>query len=160
MTVLSPAERNKAIEFAVARLRAAGLRVTQPRIGVFDALLRRGTPATVEQLLGELTDNAYWDVVTVYRCLAVFEELGLVRRAFLNSGTSVWQVSLDGSMIYHVACKATGTMTALEGEVAAELSASMKKIEELLKSRGYTNVGHLAQFFGVSPGAPAPTKSA
>lgn len=160
MSALTPAERNKAIETAVARLRTAGLRVTQPRIGVFDALLRRGSPATVEQLLGELNDNAYWDVVTVYRCLAVFEELGLVRRSFLNSGTSVWQASLDGSMVYHVACKTTGAMTPLEGEVASELNASMKKIEEILKSRGYTSVGHLVQFFGVSPGASTPTKSA
>jgi Fur family ferric uptake transcriptional regulator len=159
MNALTPAERTKAIETAVASLRAAGLRVTQPRIGVFDALLRRGSPATVEQLLGELNDNAYWDVVTVYRCLAVFEELGLVRRSFLNSGTSVWQASLDGTMTYHVACKASGTMTPLEGEVAAELNASMKKVEEMLKARGYTNVGHLVQFFAVSPGAAPAAKT-
>src|SRR3954467_12091643 len=76
------------INQAIARLRSAGLRVTQPRIAILEALIRFGQPASIEQTHG-VRKRPACDLVTVYRCLSVFEGFGLVRRSFLPSGTSL-----------------------------------------------------------------------
>ena len=83
------------IETATARLKAAGLRITQPRIAILEAMIAFGQPASIEQIHGELSEDSC-DLVTVYRCLAVFEELGLVRRSFFHNGTSLYEIEAKG----------------------------------------------------------------
>ena len=51
------AVRGTPIEVAVARLRAAGLRITQPRIAILNALIRRDKPASIEQIHNDLKGN-------------------------------------------------------------------------------------------------------
>jgi len=143
------------IEVAVARLRGAGLRITQPRIAILNALIRREQPASIEQIHNDLKGNTFCDLVTVYRCLAAFEELGLVRRCFFHNGTSLWQINLAGETTYHVVCKVSNTMEQLDPQTSAELNVAIKQVEDVLKSRGYKDVGHMVEFFAVSPGAKA-----
>lgn len=138
------------IETATARLKAAGLRITQPRIAILEAMIAFGQPASIEQIHGELSEDSC-DLVTVYRCLAVFEELGLVRRSFFHNGTSLYEINLAGTNRYHVICKASNRVQEIDSETAAELRAAVGRIEEMLKSRGYTDVSHMVEFFGVSP---------
>lgn len=141
------------IEVAVHRLRANGLRITQPRIAILNALIRRDRPASIEQIHNDLKGNTFCDLVTVYRCLAAFENLGLVRRCFFHNGTSLWQINLAGETSYHVVCKASNTMEPLDPQTSVELSAAIKKVEDVLKSRGYKDISHMVEFFGISPGA-------
>ncbi len=154
------AVRGTPIEVAVARLRAAGLRITQPRIAILNALIRRDKPASIEQIHNDLKGNTFCDLVTVYRCLAAFEELGLVRRCFFHNGTSLWQINLAGETSYHVVCKATNTMDQLDPQTSAELNAAIKRVEDVLQSRGYTDVSRMVEFFGISPGAAHTATSA
>jgi Fur family ferric uptake transcriptional regulator len=91
--------------------------------------------------------------VTVYRCLAAFENLGLVRRCFFHNGTSLWQINLAGETSYHIVCKASNTMEQLDPQTSAELAVAIKKVEDVLKSRGYKDISHMVEFFGASPGA-------
>ncbi|MEI6862119.1 MAG: transcriptional repressor, partial [Verrucomicrobiota bacterium] len=88
------------VELACARLRTAGLRITQPRIAILQALASRAKPASIEQLHEDLAHTSC-DLVTVYRCLAAFQELGLVRRCYFENGTSLYQLSLQGEPTYH-----------------------------------------------------------
>lgn len=141
------------IELACARLRAAGLRITQPRIAILNALLRHEQPASIEQIHDDLRGDTACDLVTVYRCLAAFEELGLVRRCFFHNGTSLWQINLGGETAYHVVCKDTNAVEELDAETSAELHEAIKRVENVLRSRGYSEVGHMVEFFAVSPGA-------
>ncbi|MBL9207907.1 MAG: transcriptional repressor [Opitutaceae bacterium] len=141
------------IEVAVARLRAAGLRITQPRIAILNALIRREQPASIEQIHNDLKGNTFCDLVTVYRCLAAFEELDLVRRCFFHNGTSLWQINLAGETTYHVVCKVTNSMEQLDPQTTADLNSAIKRVEDVLKSRGYSDIGHMVEFFAVSPGA-------
>jgi len=53
-------------------------------VAIIEALIRREHPVSIEQLHHDLANDAC-DLVTVYRCLAVFEELGLVRRCFFTT---------------------------------------------------------------------------
>ncbi len=149
------------LELACAKLKGAGLRITQPRIAILTAMLERGQPTSIEQLHGELEAGSC-DLVTVYRCLAAFEEIGLVRRSFYHNGTSLYELSLNDTQHYHVVCKATNRVDQLDAETSAELRQAVEKIEAKLRERGYENVSHVVEFFGVAPAAarsPAPLQA-
>jgi Fur family transcriptional regulator, ferric uptake regulator len=135
-----------ALEQACARLKAAGLRITQPRIAILNALINRSEPATIEQIHLDLKDSAC-DLVTVYRCLAAFEELGLVRRCFFHNGTSLYQIQFSDEPVYHIVSKEGAILGTVSSELAQELRAVITKVEAELKGHGYTNVSHMAAFF-------------
>lgn len=144
------AQNSTPLQQACSRLKAAGLRITQPRIAILEALIRRSLPASIEQIHGDLATSSAstCDLVTVYRCLAAFEELGLVRRCFFHNGTSLYQINLNDSPPYHVVDKTGNTVEPLDTELADELRVALRGIEEKLIARGYTNVSHLVEFFG------------
>jgi len=138
-----------ALEQACSRLKAAGLRITQPRIAILNALIKRSEPATIEQLHLDLKDSAC-DLVTVYRCLAAFEDLGLVRRCFFHNGTSLYQIQLSDEPVYHVVSKDGAILGTVSSELAKELSGVVAKIEAELKGRGLSDITHMAAFFANS----------
>jgi Fur family transcriptional regulator, ferric uptake regulator len=153
----SPTSTQSPLDVACARLKAAGLRITQPRIAILAALAKRGQPTTIEQIHADL-DSGSCDLVTVYRCLSAFEEIGLVRRSFFHNGTSLYALSLGDAHPYHVICKETNRVQEIDPETTAELRKNVMQIEELLKSRGYNNVTHVVEFFGLAPDAAASAK--
>ncbi len=138
------------LNLACARLKAAGLRITQPRIAILTALIKRGQPTTIEQIHADL-ETGSCDLVTVYRCLSAFEDIGLVRRSFYHNGTSLYALSLGEVHPYHVICKETNKVQEIDPQTTAELRRNVEQIEELLKSRGYNNVTHVVEFFGLAP---------
>ena len=147
----SPAAKTQSpLNVACARLKAAGLRITQPRIAILDTLAKRGEPTTIEQIHGDLEAGSC-DLVTVYRCLSAFEDIGLVRRSFFHNGTSLYALSLGEDHPYHVICKETNRVQEIDPATTAELRRNVVQIEELLKSRGYNNVTHVVEFFGLAP---------
>jgi Fur family ferric uptake transcriptional regulator len=141
---------------ACARLRAAGLRITQPRIAILTALIKRGQPTTIEQIHDDL-EKGSCDLVTVYRCLSAFEDIGLVRRSFYHNGTSLYALSLGDVHPYHVICRETNQVQAIDPQTTADLRRNVEQIEELLRSRGYDNVTHVVEFFGKAPQGRSPS---
>ena len=131
------------IDLACGRLKSAGLRITQPRVAILEALIRRNAPASIEQLHRDLASDAC-DLVTVYRCLAVFEELGLVRRCFFHNGAGLYEINLDDTQHYHIVCKSCGKVERIDAFLP-------DTTERLLRERGYDQVTHLVEFFGVCP---------
>lgn len=140
------AEPQARVEAACSRLREAGLRITQPRIAILGALIASGQPMSIEQIHTELR-NRSCDLVTVYRCLAAFEEIGLVRRSFFHNGTSLYQLSDRKEAVYHVVSKQSGEIRPLDAETSARLAGLIKQVEEQLKAQGYTDVSHVLEFF-------------
>jgi Fur family ferric uptake transcriptional regulator len=134
------------LEQACKRLKAAGLRLTQPRIAILSVLLERTEPISIEQLHQEIKDRSC-DLVTVYRCLAAFEELGMVRRCFVYNGTSLYQMNQNDQPAYHVVGKGSAILETITPVLANELSSVITKIEMDLKRRGYAGVSHMAAFF-------------
>jgi Fur family ferric uptake transcriptional regulator len=144
------------VEIATERLRTAGLRITQPRLAILAALSKRGQPTSIEQLHEDVgAENC--DLVTVYRCMAAFEEIALVRRAFFHNGTALYELNLDQSARYHVVCKATNRVEELDADATAELRRAIENVQAKLRVRGYVGVGHIVEFFGT---APDPTRAA
>lgn len=133
----------ESIDLACARLKSAGLRITQPRLAILEALIHRNSPASIEQLHHDLATDLC-DLVTVYRCLAVFEELGLVRRCYFHNGTSLFEINLNDSSHYHVVCQSCGKSERIELPL-------MEGLVLMLRERGYDQLTHMVQFFGVCP---------
>jgi Fur family transcriptional regulator, ferric uptake regulator len=144
------------LELATSKLKSAGLRITQPRLAILAALGNRAQPSSIEQLHEDVgTENC--DLVTVYRCMAAFEDIGLVRRAFFHNGTALYEMNLGQPTRYHVVCKSTNRVDEIESSIADELRRSIESVQEKLRARGYGEVGHIVEFFAVSPqnGRPA-----
>lgn len=131
------------IDLACARLKSAGLRVTQPRIAILEALIQRNSPASIEQIHNDLASDSC-DLVTVYRCLAAFEGLGLVRRCFFHNGTSLYEINLNDSDHHHIVCKSCGRVERIDVSLT-------EGVERMLRERGYDQVTYMVEFFGVCP---------
>lgn len=137
---------------ATARLKSAGLRVTQPRMAILEGLCRQSIPVSIENLHAGLPAGAC-DLVTVYRCMAAFERAGLVRRAVIHQGTSLYQVAFGPAETYHVVCRSSGSLASLSPEVSRELQRAVAKALEELRGKGYREVAHMLEFSGVAPAA-------
>jgi Fur family ferric uptake transcriptional regulator len=83
--------------------------------------------------------------------MAAFESIGLVRRAFLINGTSLYEINLGDPNRYHVVCKQTNKIEELDAASAQELRRSVRLVEDTLRAQGYAEVGHIVEFFGKSP---------
>lgn len=149
------ANAKAAIEEACSRLKSAGLRITRPRIAILTVLAERREPASIEQIHSELGPGRC-DLVTVYRCIAAFDEINLVRRAFFLEGTCRYEINLGAPSRYPVVCRRTRRVEDLDAETAAELGRTLHAVEEHLRALGYAEVGHLVEFFGI---APAPIRA-
>ncbi|HXQ80649.1 MAG TPA: transcriptional repressor, partial [Opitutaceae bacterium] len=139
------------VELACYKLKEAGLRITQPRVSILAALIRAGRPTSIDTLHGDLGTNSC-DIVTVYRCMAAFESIGLVRRAFLINGTSLYEINLGDPNRYHVVCKQTNKVQELDAASVSELRRAVQLVEDTLRAQGFAEVGHIVEFFGKSPG--------
>ena len=138
-----------------AKLRAAGLRSTQPRIAIYKVLNRLTEPATIEQIYHAI-EGSRCDLVTVYRGLALFEEMGLVTRTFANNGTGLYQLRREGAQTYYAVCKRTGRREAIDAAHVAELEAVLSRIEASLSLRGFKGLSHHLEFSGVKESETVP----
>jgi Fur family transcriptional regulator, ferric uptake regulator len=146
----SPARALTPVELATTKLKSAGLRITQPRLAILAALSRCSQPASIEQLHADVgAENC--DLVTVYRCMAAFEDIGLVRRAFFHNGTALYEINLGQPTRYHFVCKSTNRVEELDAETSGELRRVIETVQEKLRARGFGEVGHIVEFFGVPP---------
>jgi len=141
-----------AVEMATTKLKSAGLRITQPRLAILAALSTRAQPSSIEHL-HEAVGAENCDLVTVYRCMAAFEEIGLVRRAFFHNGTTLYEINLGQPTRYHVVCKATDSVEELDAETSVELRRAIEVVQQKLRAKGYSDVSHIVEFFGVAPAA-------
>jgi Fur family ferric uptake transcriptional regulator len=147
---VKPGKDQTPVEVACFKLKEAGLRITQPRVAILAALIKAGRPTSIDNLHNEL-GSISCDIVTVYRCMAAFESIGLVRRAFLINGTSLYEINLGDPNRYHVVCKQTDSVEELDDASTGELRRAVQLVEDALRAKGYSEVGHIIEFFGKSP---------
>lgn len=141
--ITTQSDTRNVLDVACASLRQAGMRVTKPRIALLTELIRRQKPASIEEIHDSVKKTGC-DLVTVYRCLAAFERVGLVHRSFRHNGTALFHIAMGSTPRYHVACKRCGSFEPVEYFPA-------EGVERMLVSRGYTEVSHVLEFFGVCP---------
>jgi Fur family transcriptional regulator, ferric uptake regulator len=90
-------------------LRARGYRVTQPRRVVWAALGAADRHVTVEELTATLeAAGAEIDLASVYRTLALFEELGLARvNRLRDDDAGRWELAHPDEQ-FHLVCEGCG----------------------------------------------------
>jgi len=81
-----------------ALIRAAGLRVTQPRLAVLQVLAQSGPPLSHADLIDALQGQGF-DRVTLYRNLNDLSDAGIVART--EVGDHVWRFELRSSHNAH-----------------------------------------------------------
>lgn len=128
---------------ARARIRRAGMRITKPRVAIIESLLRHEGPISIERIHQDMGTRVC-DLVTVYRCLSAFESLDMVRRSYLHNGTCLYELTLGANRHYHIVCKACGNTNRVD-------YFSVEGMERILLDRGYTQVSHIVEFFGICP---------
>jgi Fur family transcriptional regulator, ferric uptake regulator len=136
---------------ACNRIRGAGMRVTKPRVALVEVLLKQEGPVSIERIHHEVGVDSC-DLVTIYRCLAAFEDLGLVRRSYLHNGTCLYEQTFDTARRYHIVCKTCGKTDKVDYTLTGDA-------EQKLKDRGYEHVSHVLEFFGICPECQLAAKS-
>lgn len=131
------------LEEACNRIRTANMRVTKPRVALVEALFKQEGPVSIERL-HQVVGIKSCDLVTIYRCLAAFEELGLVRRSYLHNGTCLYELTTGHARRYHIVCKECGRTDPVDFHLTNDT-------EERLHEKGYSQVSHVLEFFGVCP---------
>jgi Fur family ferric uptake transcriptional regulator len=134
------------------RIRTAGMRVTKPRVALIETLLRQEGPVSIERIHHEVGVKSC-DLVTIYRCLAAFEGLGLVRRSYLHNGTCLYEQTIGNARRYHIICKACGRTDPVD-------YALSEGTEQRLHDKGYAQISHVVEFFGVCPACQQAAKGA
>lgn len=131
------------LEEACNRIRTANMRVTKPRVALVEALFKQEGPVSIERL-HQVVGIKSCDLVTIYRCLAAFESLGLVRRSYLHNGTCLYELTTGHGRRYHIVCKECGRTDPVDFSLANDA-------EEGLRHKGYSQVSHVLEFFGLCP---------
>lgn len=123
-----------------AELRTKGYRLTPQRQLVLEAVGELGH-ATPEQILTAVQRRVVAvNVSTVYRTLALLEELGLVRHTHLGHGASTFSLATEREHV-HLVCRDCGAVQELPAEGVGDLAA------RLLEQQGFTvDIGHTALF--------------
>ena len=90
---------------AVEKLRSSGLRMGHARRQVLDVLSRQDGGISAEAIAEQVQDV---HVSSVYRALAVLEELGLVAHVHLGHGPAVYELSGPAAGTRHLVCQRCG----------------------------------------------------
>lgn len=105
---------------ALARLRAAGDRVTVGKRAVLGVLMDRDEHLTVEEVYADTAARAQgMHVSTVYRTLESFVALGLVTQVSVGQGAAVYHLSEEMTGRHHVhgQCRGCGLVLDLPGDL-------------------------------------------
>jgi Fe2+ or Zn2+ uptake regulation protein len=121
-------------------MRARGMRVTNQRGALLDFLMSGHGPFSAEEVHRGIGGKG-GDLVTVYRALAAFEELNLVRRCDFGDGVYRYEFNTGEHHHHHVVCRRCGRVETLDFCVADGL-------ERIARRMGYTDVTHTLEVFG------------
>lgn len=122
-------------------LSSNGYHKTKPRVQVFLSLLSEGRPMSMSKLVKSVNSV---DRASVYRTVALFEELGFIRR--LSQG---WKYTIELSDEFtehhhHIRCLACGAITDIHDD--EKLDAYIK---DIARSKGYSHSGHELEISGL-----------
>lgn len=123
-----------------------GIRATQQRISVLEALTASEVPLTAEQLFVSLHDNGGdLSLSTVYRILDNFCEHGLVSRSGLMDGGKAMFEMVAGVHRHNLICIKCHRIFPLADCPLKEYEAS------IAASTGFRISGHKLEVYGVCP---------
>ncbi|MGH7217565.1 MAG: Fur family transcriptional regulator [Nitrospiraceae bacterium] len=133
-------------ESILESLRVGGKKLTKPRKALLEVLERSPLPITAAEVHERLQKRRQVaDLVTVYRNLAMLQELGLVNQVGLHEGQMRYEVRHGREHHHHIQCRGCGKIVDL-------MLCPIKKLTALVESQTNFSVeGHALEFFGWCP---------
>lgn len=128
------------LDQVLQRLAASPLRTTKPRRAILALLTRRHGPFTVEEISTRLEGSC--NLVTLYRSLSALEAHGLVQRCEFGDGVSRYEINLREHHHHHLICRKCHAVETLH-------SCGAEEIERAAAERGYSEITHTLEIFGV-----------
>ena len=111
------------VEGIEASLRAAGHSVGKPRAAVVDGVRSMAAAFTADELAGVVPQV---HVSTVYRTLALLEEIGAVRHVHLSHGPAVYEHAASAD-VRHLVCEVCGRHVGVPSEVFDTVRARLAR---------------------------------
>ena len=127
-------------------LKAGGKKLTKPRKALLEILESSPMPITAAEVHARLRKKRHViDLVTVYRNLAMLQELDLVNPVGLHEGQMRYEVRHGREHHHHIQCRGCGLIVDL-------LLCPLKKLTDLVERQTKFAVeGHALEFFGWCP---------
>ncbi|MBK8981396.1 MAG: transcriptional repressor [Ignavibacteria bacterium] len=122
-------------------LNSYSLKITKPRIEIMKILKSNHKPLTISEISGRLTGKKT-DLVTVYRTLNLFEELGIVSQIDFKDEFKRYELIYDRHHHHHIVCRKCKKVENVE-------TCLLDGIEKILIKTGYTEITHSLEFFGI-----------
>ncbi|MGV3526439.1 MAG: Fur family transcriptional regulator [Candidatus Sericytochromatia bacterium] len=130
-----------ALEDALKRLKRAGLKQTRSRQALLEVLVHHHGPFSIEELQQRMEVDC--DIATIYRNMALLESMHLVENCDFGDGLARYEWAGSGhEHHHHIICRVCHQAEQLEYCFVMEL-------EKLVRQRGYTDVSHRLEFYGV-----------
>jgi Fur family ferric uptake transcriptional regulator len=128
------------------RLADAGFRITAPRRAVIAVLRRAEAPLSPQDILEHGgAHHPRLGLTTVYRTLALLQELDLVRKVHRADGCHGYVAASPGHR-HHVVCRRCGRTVEFPG--FEDLAAMIAQVE---RTTAYRVENHLLQLSGLCP---------
>ncbi len=124
-------------------LRKSPLRVTRKREQILGAMLTLDRPASAAEIRTQ-ANLPESDLVTVYRTLEAFSEIGITQSIPLENGTNLYELTAPGDHHHHFICRNCHRTERIDLCLAHEL-------EERANSLGYTQITHILEVYGFCP---------
>jgi Fe2+ or Zn2+ uptake regulation protein len=130
----------------IEKLRAGGKKLTKPRKAILGVLEQNSLPITVAEIHERLKKGkAPADLVTIYRNVAMLQELGLVNPIGLHEGQMRYEVRHGREHHHHIQCRGCGQIVDL-------MLCPLKKLTEMVERQTKFSVdSHALEFFGWCP---------
>lgn len=124
-------------------LKNAGLSVTKPRLAILSYLNNNHGPFCAEEIHQNI-EGLQCDLVTVYRCLSSFEINKLVKKCYFGDDLVRYEINDPEKHHHHLICKSCK-------KVEKVTFCFLKEVDKLFSEKGYTNLEHILEFFGICP---------
>jgi Fur family ferric uptake transcriptional regulator len=126
----------------IARLRAAGYRITPARLAVLDVIEQEGEHLNPNEILEQAKAiHAALGRATVYRTLELLTQLGVVRPIYVGESGPTY-IRADGNH-HHMVCSRCGVVIDFDQCVADQMT------HELRMRFGFQIQSHLLEFYGL-----------
>lgn len=134
------------VDFALARLRERGCRITRGRRLVLDALGRSERPVSpysIHDALSREGENV--DTVSIYRTLETLEGAGLVHRVAFSGGYLPCRLEDHPGCHHHLICRECGRVEEVDCPGMSSVEAGAAADSQFVIER------HLVEFVGLCP---------
>jgi Fur family ferric uptake transcriptional regulator len=122
-------------------LKQSGLKVTPSRLALLEVFTKEHGPFSPEDIFKKIKKNTC-DLVTVYRCLTVFEDKKLIHRCLWGDGISRYEFRGNKSTHHHhILCRGCKHVFPIE-------DCLLEDIEKKLEKKGFFQITHFLEFVG------------